>query len=159
MTKKSNHKSKTTSRSTRETRSFESRKLNNIKEKEIPLKKTNQKSKKTRNRLISEDTTIPAIKESKSIKYEKKFTAEQHDFKLQKNHKIHCNKLINLFEINNQIDFTHSDVILAIIEIALNSDYYCIPYSTKSNHFWEEVVKYDELKRIFKCKSSNNTGC
>ena len=95
------------------------------------------------------------IQSSKSTKkkritaHEKKFTAKDHNFQLRKDPKRSHVPIIDLFELSKKIDYTNSDVILAIIEIALFSDCYSIPYSFKSNHFWEEIVQYNELKRIF----------
>lgn len=82
--------------------------------------------------------------------HDKKFTAKSHNYELQKNPKMKHTPLINLFDLSKKHEFTNSDVILALIEIALNSDCYSIPkYSGKSNNFWEEVVQYNELKRLF----------
>ena len=81
------------------------------------------------------------IQSSKSTKkkritaHEKKFTAKDHNFQLRKDPKRSHVPIIDLFELSKKIDYTNSDVILAIIEIALFSDCYSIPYSFKSNHF------------------------
>lgn len=81
--------------------------------------------------------------------YDKKFTAKNHNYELQKASNMTVNHFIDIFELSEKIEYKNSDIILAIIEIALNSAFYKIPYSNRSNHFWEEVVLYNQLKRLF----------
>lgn len=82
--------------------------------------------------------------------HEKKFTAKEFNYKLTKNLKMKDHApFINLFELSKKLEFTNTDILLAIIEIGVNHEYYSIPYSTKSTLFWEEIVQFDELKRLF----------
>jgi hypothetical protein len=89
--------------------------------------------------------------EKKRVTGEKKFTAKAHQYQLQKNASKKVTPLIDLFELGKKLEYTNSDIILAIIEITKHSDIYNIPsgVSFKSNSFWEEIVQYNELKRLF----------
>jgi hypothetical protein len=89
-------------------------------------------------------------KDNKSKTPEKKFQAKMFGYNLQKNSKMTAHTpFINLFELATKGEYTNSDVVLAIIEIAQNHEYYSIPYSSKGNHFWEEIVQFNELRRLF----------
>lgn len=80
---------------------------------------------------------------------EKKFSAKSHNYELQKIKGKHT-PIINLFELAHKHEFTNSDVILALIEIALHAEFYSIPkIAGKVSSFWEEIVQYNELKRLF----------
>jgi len=58
-------------------------------------------------------------------------------------------KLINLDELNMNPVITNTDILLSLMEIALNSSDYEIGYLNKSKLFWEEVAKKEKFKRVF----------
>jgi hypothetical protein len=75
-------------------------------------------------------------------------TAEYYNFKLQSNPNIKVTHHVKFSDLAEKISKTHSDILLAIIEIATNSEYYCLSPCTSSKIFWEDVIKYEELKEI-----------
>lgn len=81
---------------------------------------------------------------------DKKFTAKSHNYQLKKDSKYKPSSLlIDLFELPKKMETSHSDLILAIIEIGLHWQYYCLSSNMKSTAFWEEIIQYNELKRLF----------
>lgn len=107
------------------------------------LKKIEDKKRK---RPAVEAGEVP-MKTSKLVK---KLSAQDYGFKIKINPNFKPNHIIKIEEINSKQIISNSDVLLTIIEIATNSDYYSISYNNRSRFFWEDVVKYDDLKNIFK---------
>jgi hypothetical protein len=76
--------------------------------------------------------------------------AKDYNFRLQRNPNIKVEHIIKLSEIDKKGPVRSTDVILAILEIASNADYYVLSYSPKSRYFWDDVITYHELEHIFR---------
>ena len=76
-------------------------------------------------------------------------TAKDFDFILQKNPNSKTKPFINLEDLSKHHDITYSDILLALLEVGKNSDSYIFAYSSKSRCFWEDVLQYTILKKIF----------
>ena len=77
-------------------------------------------------------------------------TAEEYNFILQKNpNNKDVTPYINLEELSTNNLITYTDILLAIMEIGQNSNSYLLAYSSKSKMFWEDVLQYKILKKIF----------
>ena len=76
-------------------------------------------------------------------------TAKDFDFILQKNPNSKTKPFINLEDLSKHHDITYSDILLALLEVGKNSDSYLFAYSSKSRCFWEDVLQYTILKKIF----------
>ena len=50
---------------------------------------------------------------------------------------------------SKQRTFSNVEIILSLIEIAQNKDYYSIPYSAASKLFWMVVIQYKKLQKVF----------
>ncbi len=64
--------------------------------------------------------------------------------------------IINIDELSKEGHIENSDVILAIIEVAVNSELYNINQSNKSRHFWDtlnEKPQFENLLKIFKTET------
>ncbi len=64
--------------------------------------------------------------------------------------------IINIDELSKLGHIDNSDVIFAIIEIAVNSELYNINQSNKSRHFWDtlnEKPQFESLLKIFKTET------
>ena len=118
------------------------------------IKRVEEKKKKSKEVDASTTEIVGSKKASKKKEKvrvsDKKFKAEDHFLNLQRDSNSH-HKFIDFFEIHAKGNpvICNSDLLLAIIEIASNSLYYKIPLSSKSKNFWEEVIKYNELKGVF----------
>lgn len=97
---------------------------------------------------VQQTSKSPTDKKGSS-KHKQKITAKLVNYTLQKNPKNKSNVVIDLFELAKKQEFNNSDVLLAIIEIAYHRTCYIFPDSPKSNSFWEEIVQFNEFKRLF----------
>lgn len=79
----------------------------------------------------------------------KKLSAKDYGYKLQKNPNIKVNHFVKLKDLIEKPVIKNTDILLALLEIAYNSEHYQIAFSNKSKMFWEDVVKYSELQKIF----------
>lgn len=78
-------------------------------------------------------------------------TAEEYNFVLQKNPNIkNVTPYIDLEELSNNSLIKNTDILLAILEIGSHSNSYLFAYSSKSKMFWNDVLQYKILKKIFK---------
>jgi len=84
-----------------------------------------------------------------SGKRDKSSTAELYNGNLQINKDITVEHVIDIMELSKVENIEKTDVLLAIIEIALNSTFYSLSTFNRSKSFWEDVMKYKELKKIF----------
>jgi len=106
-----------------------------------------KKKSKTEKKFLGKKHKKEATKKTSVNKG--KNTAKDFNYDLQKNpnQKVkHSTDLEKLFK--EQIIFA-SDIVLAIIEIGFNSEYYLFGYSTRSKMFWEDILKYKILGKIF----------
>ncbi len=84
-----------------------------------------------------------------SLTKKKSSTADLYNGVLQINTKIIVEHVIDILELQKKEYISKTDVLLAIIEIAMNSTYYSLGAYNRSKSFWEDVLKYKELKKIF----------
>jgi hypothetical protein len=98
-------------------------------------------------KIQSSKTTEKKRTHSRSNK--NKTTAKSHNYQLHANIKESRTSVVDLFELAKKVEYTNADVLLAIIELSTNKNYYSLNSSEKTNSFWEEVVQYNELKRLF----------
>lgn len=102
--------------------------LSNKKRKRTPIKKKVEKSTKGGNN-----------------------TSEEYNFILQKNPDAKdIIPFIDLEDLSKQTIINYTDILLAILEICQNSNSYLFAYSTKSKMFWNDVLQYKILKKIFR---------
>ncbi len=80
---------------------------------------------------------------------DKSSTVELYDGILQINTNLDVEHVIDIKELQNKDSIAKTDVLLSIIEIALNHNYYSLSNYNRSKSFWEDVLKYKELKKIF----------
>ena len=78
-----------------------------------------------------------------------KNTAESYDFKLQKNPNINVTHAIDLEKLSKEPEIHSSDVFLALIEVGGNANYYNFGFSNRSKMFWEDILQYKTLAKIF----------
>ena len=79
-----------------------------------------------------------------------KMTAQNYNYILQFNNNFKPSLIfVDLNELSKKIPINNSEILLALIEIAKNSSYYCINYSNKSKLFWEDIIQYKALSTIF----------
>lgn len=86
----------------------------------------------------------------KEVKVIKKPSAKDYNFKLQRNPIGKVEHIVKISDLSEKENLTHTDVLLAILELATNSEFYNISYANASRFFWEDVIRYDELKPIFR---------
>ena len=110
------------------------------------IKRIEEKRKKT-NLIEKIKSYKPKI--SSSAKREKNTTAESFNGILQLNKNIKENNILDIVELSKTDNFKKTDVLLAIIEVALNSSYYSLSSFNRAKSFWEDVLKYKDLKKIF----------
>jgi len=142
----------------------------NITSKEVP-KATKQKRKSKKEREVFDDMQpkinhndendeedeidkilkniekSPKVVKEKKKSYKKQVEAvneEKQNFPIKS-----IPRLINLEEVSSNPDISNTNIILSIMEIALNASDYQISYLNKSNKFWEEVNKMEKYKRVF----------
>lgn len=84
-----------------------------------------------------------------SGKRDKSSTADLYNGNLQISKDVKVDHVIDIMELSKNDNNLKTDVLLAIIEIALNSTFYSLSTFNRSKSFWEDVMKYKELKRIF----------
>lgn len=82
-------------------------------------------------------------------KRDKNSTAEMYNGVLQLNNNIKVEHVIDIKELQKKERIPKTEVLLAIIEIAMNSSYYSLSSYNRSKSFWEDVLKYRDLKKIF----------
>ena len=78
-----------------------------------------------------------------------KNTAKDFNYDLQKNPNQKVKHSIDLEKLFKEQIIYASDIVLAIIELGFNSEYYLFGYSTRSKMFWEDILKYKILGKIF----------
>ena len=78
-----------------------------------------------------------------------KNTAKDFNYDLQKNPNQKVKHSIDLEKLFKEQVIYASDIVLAIIELGFNSEYYLFGYSTRSKMFWEDILKYKILGKIF----------
>ena len=78
-----------------------------------------------------------------------KRTAKDHQFTLQTNPNIKSQHFINLSEIATHPTVSNTELLLSLIEIASNSSYYLLDYSNRSKMFWEDILQYKIITKLF----------
>lgn len=78
-----------------------------------------------------------------------KRTAKDYNFELQKNPNIKPTHFIDLSELAKHPVIYNTEVLLSIVEVAANSNYYLIDFSNRSKMFWEDILQYKSLAKIF----------
>ena len=78
-----------------------------------------------------------------------KTTAKDYNYDVQKNPNQKVKHSIDLEKLFKEQIIFASDIVLAIIEIGFNSEYYLFGYSTRSKMFWEDILRYKILGKIF----------
>jgi hypothetical protein len=97
-----------------------------------------------------ESSKSPPKTGQRSSKHKQKVTAKSQNYTVHKNPKVKSYvPIIELQHIPNKQEFNNTDIILAILEIGYHRECYIFPNSPKSNSFWEEIVQFNEFKRIF----------
>ena len=76
-------------------------------------------------------------------------TAEDFDYILQKNPNAKVKPFINLEDLSKHHLITYSDILLALLEVGQNTESYLFAYSSKSRTFWNDILQYKVLKKIF----------
>ena len=76
-------------------------------------------------------------------------TAKDFDYILQKNPNAKVKPYINLEDLSKHPLITYSDILLALLEVGQNADSYLFAYSSKSRTFWNDILEYKVLKKIF----------
>jgi hypothetical protein len=106
--------------------------------------------KKIEVKKVQGSSISPTDKTKKgSSKHKQKVTAKSVGYTVKLNPKNKATPVINLFDLAKKNEYNNTDIILTIIEIAYHRDCYIFPSSPKSNSFWEEIVQFNEFKRIF----------
>jgi hypothetical protein len=75
--------------------------------------------------------------------------AQEYKYKLQVNPNLKVPHVCDIFELSKLPIIRQSDIILALLELGTNPDYYQFPYSPNSRMFWDDVLEYEEVKAIF----------
>jgi len=79
-----------------------------------------------------------------------KITAKKQNYSIQKNPRsTKFTPVVDIFELAKKNEYNNTDIILAIMELAHNTNGYVLPSSPTSNSFWEEIVQFKEVKRLF----------
>ena len=76
-------------------------------------------------------------------------TAKDFDYILQKNPNVKSKPYINLEDLSKHHLITYSDILLALLEVGQNAESYLFAYSSKSRSFWNDILEYKALKKIF----------
>lgn len=63
--------------------------------------------------------------------------------------KVNDSQIIDLSTLENRIDVTNSEYILAIMEVCLNQKKYNIKSINSTRTFWDEVFDNDKLLNVF----------
>ena len=113
----------------------------NIKEEIEKILKKIETSKSKEKKLLS--------KKKLRKETQMKNTAESYDFKLQKNPNITVTHAIDLEKLSKEPEIHSSDVFLALIEVGGNANYYNFGFSNRSKMFWEDILQYKTLAKIF----------
>lgn len=102
------------------------------------IKKDNQLLDKKRKRGLAEDSNKNAVS-----------TAKDFEYILQFNPNVKIKPFIDLKKVSGNVKINNSDVLLSLLEVAHHSDFYNFQYSSKSRCFWNDVIQYKILKKIF----------
>jgi hypothetical protein len=78
-----------------------------------------------------------------------KATADEFNFVLQKNPNIKVEHIINIHEVAKQSSILNSDIMLSLLELGHYPEYYQLNYSPNSIFFWNDVIQYKEIEKIF----------
>lgn len=85
----------------------------------------------------------------RSRSHKQKITAKSQNFTLNKNPKMKTTPICDLFELSKKSEYNSSEIIMAIMEIGQHHQCYILPDCPKSNSFWEEIIQFNEFKKIF----------
>ena len=106
--------------------------------------------KKRQSRISSQQPKLGVkVKRERVPKLTKK-TAKDYNYELQSNPNINATHYVDFQTLLTQPEISNSDLALSLIEIAVNSAYYVINFSTRSKMFWEDILEYKVLRHVFK---------
>ena len=88
-------------------------------------------------------------RETAVVKKEDVRNAKYYNYELQRNPNVKTEPIINLEALSKNKVINYSDVLLSLIEVAENPSSYYFPYSPKSKSFWNDILQYKPLKKIF----------
>ncbi len=109
-----------------------------------------KKKEKKLNNLSNKKRKRTTVEKEKNITKVENRTSEEFNFILQKNPNIkNVPEYINIEEVSQSSIINCTDILLVILEICQNSNSYLFAYSTKSKMFWNDVLQYKVLKKIF----------
>lgn len=131
--------------------SFGSHSGSNSKEKEDSYKQEIKKmiKKVEDSKKNKEKAKFIGKKRDRSTGTSKHITAKDYDYILQKNPNFKREHLIDVNSLAKRQIITPSEIVLSLVEIAHNQDYYQLSYKNKSKTFWEDVLNYKLLGKIF----------
>jgi len=113
------------------------------------IKRIEEKRKKVGGASEKRRLAGKASNNASLTKRDRSSTAELYSGILQLNSNIKVEHVIDIKELQKKDKIAKTDVLLGIIEIAMNSSYYSLSSYNRSKSFWEDVLKYKELKKIF----------
>lgn len=106
--------------------------------------------KKLEVKKVISTTKSPSDSKPRSRSKKQRITAKSQNYTLAKNMKYTTQeKVVDLFLISKKPQYNSTDIILGILELGLHHQCYILPNSPKSTSFWEEIVQFNELKRLF----------
>jgi hypothetical protein len=105
--------------------------------------------KKLEVKKVGSTSKSPTDSKPRSSKKKQRITAKSQNYTLSKNIKYKTTPVIDLFEISKKNEYNSTDIILGILELGLHHQCYILPNSPKSTSFWEEIVQFNELKKLF----------
>ena len=78
-----------------------------------------------------------------------KRTAKDYGYELQHNPNMSPSDFVDINELSTHPVIYNTEILLTLVEVAANSNYYLIDFSNRSKMFWEDVIQYKPLARIF----------
>lgn len=109
------------------------------------IKKIEDKKKTKKSNV----TFLGKKRAKKEVVKPKKLKAKDYKFILQKSPELKREHLIDLNDLSKRKTISPSDQVLALIEIGYNAVYYKFAFSTHSLFFWEDVLNYHAVGKIF----------
>ena len=106
--------------------------------------------KKRQSRVSSQQPKLGVKVKREHVSKLTKRTAKDYNYELQSNPNINATHYVDFQTLSTQPEISNSDLALSLIEIAVNSAYYVINFSTHSKMFWEDILEYKVLRHIFK---------
>ncbi len=100
-------------------------------------------------KVVNTTTKSPSDSKPRSRSKKQRITAKSQNYTLSKNIKYKTTPVVDLFLISKKNEYSSTDIILGILELGLHHQCYILPNSPKSTSFWEEIVQFNELKRLF----------